>query len=127
MMARQLSENTVKHLAVPAKGNRIHYFAGHTVQGQTAPRGFGVRVTAGGSKVFVLNYRVAGRERRFTIGEWKDAGGGCLRFTKDVHYKFGAEGPPGQRHLAKVGGYASKMVPASSWRIFSQAAVEHCE
>lgn len=75
-MRVKLSEDTVKRLAVPAKGNRIHYFAGDTVQGQTAPRGFGVRVTAGGAKAFVLNYRIAGRERRFTIGEWKDTGGG---------------------------------------------------
>ena len=30
--------------------------------------GFGVRVYAGGSKSFFLNYRVDGRERRYTIG-----------------------------------------------------------
>jgi integrase len=31
-------------------------------------RGFGVRVTAAGTRAFVLNYTVAGRERRMTIG-----------------------------------------------------------
>src|SRR6476646_681310 len=71
-----LGEATVKLLPIPKKGNKIHYFAGDTVQGQTAPKGFGVRVTAGGSRAFILNYRVDGRERRFTIGEWKDSGGG---------------------------------------------------
>lgn len=32
--------------------------------------GFGVRVTAAGAKSFVLNYRVAGEKRRYTIGSW---------------------------------------------------------
>jgi hypothetical protein len=33
--------------------------------------GFGIRVTAAGTKSFVLNYRVAnGDKRRFTIGSW---------------------------------------------------------
>ena len=31
-------------------------------------KGLGVRVTPGGAKAFVLNYRVAGRERRATLG-----------------------------------------------------------
>ena len=30
--------------------------------------GFGVRIYAGGSKSFFLNYRFDGRERRYTIG-----------------------------------------------------------
>src|SRR5207253_2333923 len=45
-------------------------------QGETAPRGFGVRVTKNGSRSFVLNYRAGPRERRYTIGEWKRSGGG---------------------------------------------------
>jgi integrase len=32
--------------------------------------GFGVRIYAGGSKSFFLNYRIDGRERRFTIGSF---------------------------------------------------------
>ena len=42
------------------------------IQGAKAPRGFGVRVTAAGSRAFVLNYRLRGREHRFTIGAWPD-------------------------------------------------------
>ena len=42
------------------------------IQGAKAPRGFGVRVTAAGSRAFVLNYRLRGREYRFTIGAWPD-------------------------------------------------------
>lgn len=82
----KLSEQTVKNLPAPPKGNRVHYFAGDTVQGQMAPRGFGVRVTANGSKAFVLNYRVGARERRFTIGEWTGSAGGwsVLRAVKEA-------------------------------------------
>ena len=42
------------------------------IQGAKVPRGFGVRVTAAGSRAFVLNYRLRGREHRFTIGAWPD-------------------------------------------------------
>jgi integrase len=68
----KLSEETVKRLPVPDTGNRVTYFAGATIQGAKAPRGFGVRVTASGAKAFVLNYRLRGREHRFTIGAWPD-------------------------------------------------------
>src|SRR5664279_5082665 len=67
-----LSEETIKRLPVPATGNSITYFAGSTIQGAKAPRGFGVRVTASGARAFILNYRLRGRERRFTIGAWPD-------------------------------------------------------
>src|SRR6516165_9215505 len=68
----KLSEETVKRLPIPDKGNRVTYFAGATIQGAKAPRGFGVRVTAAGARAFVLNYRLRGREHRFTIGAWPD-------------------------------------------------------
>src|SRR5438045_6889875 len=69
---KKLNEETIRRMRVPATGNSITYFAGATVQGVKAPRGFGVRVTAGGSRAFVLNYRLRGREHRFTIGAWPD-------------------------------------------------------
>jgi integrase len=68
----RLNENTVKALPAPDRGNRITYFAGAMLQGMQAPRGFGVRVTAGGAKSFVMNYRVQGREYRYTIGVYPD-------------------------------------------------------
>src|SRR5262245_16393002 len=71
-MTGKLSEETVKRLPVPDKGNRVSYFAGATIQGAKAPRGFGVRVTAAGARAFVLNYRLRGREHRYTIGAWPD-------------------------------------------------------
>src|SRR5215813_5921454 len=71
-MRERLSEETVKRLVAPARGNRVTYFAGAVIQGAKAPRGFGVRVTAAGARAFILNYRLRGRERRFTIGAWPD-------------------------------------------------------
>jgi integrase len=70
--AQKLSEETIKRLAVPATGNSITYFAGAVIQGAKVPRGFGVRVTAAGARAFILNYRLRGREHRFTIGAWPD-------------------------------------------------------
>jgi integrase len=66
----KLSEEVVKALPKPREGSRIHYFSGSVLQGLTAPAGFGVRVTANGAKSFVLDYRVGGKLRRFTIGTW---------------------------------------------------------
>ncbi|WP_024519378.1 site-specific integrase [Bradyrhizobium sp. Tv2a-2] len=57
----KLTDTTVQKLPVPQAGNRITY--------DDDVSGFGVRVTAGGSRSFILNYRTrSGRERRFTIG-----------------------------------------------------------
>src|SRR5215218_4444964 len=72
MAPGSLSEDTIKRLRAPARGNSITYFAGATIQGAKAPRGFGVRVTASGRRAFILNYRLRGREHRFTIGAWPD-------------------------------------------------------
>jgi integrase len=72
MRQAKLNGDTVKRLPVPSRGNRITYFAGATIQGANAPRGFGVRVTAAGARGFILNYRLRGREYRFTIGAWPD-------------------------------------------------------
>src|SRR3954471_20280308 len=69
---KKLNEEMIRRMQVPANGNSITYFAGATIQGATAPRGFGVRVTAAGSRAFVLNYRMRGREHRYTIGAWPD-------------------------------------------------------
>ena len=115
-MRAKLSEENVKRLAVPAKGNQVHYFAGDTVQGQMAPRGFGVRITAGGSRAFVLNYRLAGRERRFTIGEWKGAGGGwsvvaATKHARELRKKIDrGEDPLKEREIANAPAVAGKTV-----------------
>lgn len=63
-MATRITDDLVKGLPLPASGNRVTY--------DDKVRGFGIRVTAGGAKAFVLNYRVAGRERRMAIGRYPD-------------------------------------------------------
>ncbi len=61
-MRQRLTDTIVKALPAPTSGNRITYDA-------ELP-GFGCRVTAAGSRAFVLNYRTTGgRERRITIGQ----------------------------------------------------------
>ena len=72
MTRDRLSEEAIKRLSPPAVGNRVTYFAGAAIQGAKAPRGFGVRVTAAGARAFILNYRLRGREYRYTIGAWPD-------------------------------------------------------
>jgi hypothetical protein len=67
----RLTDVIVRGLIAPASGSRITYDAG-----PDRVRGFGCRVTAAGTKAFVVNYTVAGRERRMTIGTyptWKVA------------------------------------------------------
>jgi integrase len=71
-MATRLNEAAIRGLPIPERGNKVHYFAGAVLQGITAPRGFGVRVTAGGTRSFVVNYRHRGRECRYTIGQYPD-------------------------------------------------------
>lgn len=61
-MRQRLTDSIIKALPTPASGNRITYDA--------EMPGFGCRVTAAGSRAFVLNYRTTGgRERRITIGQ----------------------------------------------------------
>lgn len=63
-MAERITDKLVKQLKPPASGNRIVY--------DTDVKGFGVRITAAGAKAFIINYYIAGRERRFTIGDVSD-------------------------------------------------------
>jgi integrase len=58
----KLSDALVRSLPLPDAGAKIYYDA--------EIRGFGMRVTKAGARSFVLNYTVAGRERRMTIGAY---------------------------------------------------------
>jgi integrase len=74
-----ISEKIVGNLPTPAKGNKLHYFSGASLQGKKAPSGFAVRVTAAGTKSFVLFHRVNGKSYLPTLGRWdENAGGGAL-------------------------------------------------
>ena len=63
-MAARITDKLVRDLQCPAQSNRIAYDA--------EVKGFGVRVTAADARAFVLNYRLDGRERRYTIGAYPD-------------------------------------------------------
>src|SRR3984957_5880494 len=78
-MPEAISEKIVAGLPTPAKGNKLHYFSGATLQGKKAPAGFAVRVTAAGTKSFVLFHRVNGKPYLPTLGRWdENAQGGTL-------------------------------------------------
>src|SRR5262245_33614640 len=69
---RRLIDSEVKRLPLPPQGNKIYY--------DTAVPGFGVRITAGGSRSFIHNYTTrTGRERRYTIGGFPDWGAADAR------------------------------------------------
>jgi integrase len=58
----RLKDSYVKKAPLPSAGNWVIY--------DTEVPGFGLRVTAGGSRSFILNYRTrGGKERRYTIGD----------------------------------------------------------
>ena len=65
-----INEKVVAELPAPPSGNKLHYFSGATLQGKKAPSGFAVRVTAAGTKSFVLFYRSNGKPHLDTIGTW---------------------------------------------------------
>ena len=86
-MAERLTDKLVKALEVPTKGSKIHYDAD--------TKGFGVRVTAAGAKAFILNYYVAGRERRITIGGYPDWSVSAARErAKELRREIDAGGDP---------------------------------
>jgi integrase len=59
-MAERITQRTIANLRLPTRANRILY-------DREIP-GFGVRITPAGAVSFILNYRIRGRERRYTIG-----------------------------------------------------------
>jgi integrase len=69
----RLTDTSVKQLPAPKRGNRVTY--------DEAVKGFGARVTAAGSRAFVLRYRRRsdGRERLYTIGSHPDWSVGAAR------------------------------------------------
>jgi integrase len=65
-MGVKLSDKIMRTLVPPPAGNRITY--------DSEVLGFGARITAGGVRAFILNYRVRGTglARRYTIGSYPD-------------------------------------------------------
>jgi integrase len=83
-----LTDAGVKKLPPPAAGNRLYR--------DTAVPGFAIRVTAGGHRAFVLDYRTrAGRKRRFTIGAFPNWTTGAARIkARELKRLVDAGGDP---------------------------------
>ncbi len=64
MAKTRLIDTFVKRVSPPESGQEIHW--------DSEVIGFGCRVTSGGAKSFIVNYRASGRERRLTIGSYPD-------------------------------------------------------
>lgn len=79
-----ISEKIVEALPFPAKGNKVHFFSGASLQGKKAPSGFGVRVTAAGVKSFVLFHRAGGRKFLETLGRWDENPQGGTLTVRDA-------------------------------------------
>jgi integrase len=61
-MRGRITEKTIKSLAKPLRGSKITY--------DNEVKGFGFRIASTDSASFILNYRINGRERRITIGQY---------------------------------------------------------
>jgi len=84
-----LDAKLIKGLPPPARGNRI------TFDNDVA--GFGIRVTAAGTKSFIFNYRVkgTGQQRRVTIGGFPNWTTGAARAkAKDLRKRVDDGGDP---------------------------------
>ena len=101
-MAKYISDKIVKELPPPVKGNFIVYD-----DKDKGVAGFGVRVSAGGTKTFVLNYRNAeGRHRRYRIGEYGRNKWSVEAARKEAKIKKQAvdrgEDPQGDKHARRA-------------------------
>ena len=95
-MAERLTEIRARKELAPARGQTILW--------DTDVKGFALRVTPGGAKSFLLDYRVDGRQRRITIGSFPDWSVQAAR-TKAKKLKQEVDGghdPMGQRHADRV-------------------------
>src|SRR5579864_1142258 len=63
----KITDQAVKSLKPPENGNAVYWD-----EGRNRVPGFGVCITANEAISFVLNYRVNGRQRRYTIGRWPE-------------------------------------------------------
>jgi Arm domain-containing DNA-binding protein/integrase-like protein len=115
---RLLTDSDVKKLPAPPHGNRITYDkegTGQATTKQTPVAGFGIRVTAAGARSFIIRYRtLAGKERRYTIGDastWNVAV--AREAAKEILRKLpdGVD-PLGEREAARKAEAGAKSVAA---------------
>lgn len=71
-MTQALNDAIVRALPTPETGEKTYRFAGARLGGVEAPRGFGIKVHASGTRAWILDYRFERRERQYTIGRHPD-------------------------------------------------------
>ena len=83
---QSLDEKFVKKLQAPASGSKFYF------DDDPQARGFAVRVSYTGAKVFVLNYVIDGAAKRYTLGRWPDyTVAGAREEAKDIRHKIRRE------------------------------------
>lgn len=95
-MAERLTEIRARKELAPSRGQTLLW--------DTDVKGFALRVTPGGAKSFLLDYRADGRQRRITIGSFPDwsvqaARTAAKKLKKDVD---GGLDPMEQRHAGRL-------------------------
>lgn len=88
----KLSDKAIRSASIPQAGQRILW--------DSEVPGLGVRITAGGTRAFILDYRSQGRQRRYTIGAFPDwsisqARDEARRLKREVDL---GNDPMGERH-----------------------------
>lgn len=95
-MAERLTEIRARKELAPARGQTLLW--------DSDVKGFALRITSGGAKSFLLDYRVEGRQRRLTIGSFPDwsvqaARTAAKKLKQEVD---GGRDPMGQRHADRA-------------------------
>lgn len=91
-MTERLTDNFARKALPPQRGQTLLW------DGEV--KGFALRITAGGSKSFVVDYRAGGRQRRFTIGSYPDWSVQAARqYAKELKREIDlGRDPMGERH-----------------------------
>lgn len=88
-----VTDQNIADLPTPAKGYKLTYYPGHAVDGFPLPQGFAVRVTAAGTRSFLLCYRDETGEHRATIGQVSAMKlAQAARKAKEMRYAIGKGG-----------------------------------
>jgi integrase len=95
-MATRLTDASVRKALPPARGQAMFW--------DSDVKGFALRVTPGGAKAFLLDYRAEGRQRRITIGQYPDWSVQAARKTaKDLKREVDhGRDPMGDRRAQRV-------------------------
>src|SRR5690349_7400877 len=95
-MAERLTDTFVRKLLPPTRGQLIIW--------DSDVKGFALRVTKGGARSFVLDYRTGGRQRRITVGAYPDWSVQAARQAAKALKRDVDQGldPMGQRHADRA-------------------------